>query len=153
MRTTRSATTKDGRVALCWPATVEPRRTTARTVAAARRAIAERAAGRWNEANTSRWPTRPSTRRTRADDADSPVDDIDGRPGHWRVRKRFLPAGDEVRLPCVNAGGVPAAAVGECATPRYDENVDTTSQSAVPHMLTASTSRDCARACCPVPLT
>lgn len=27
---------------------------------------------------------------------------IDGRPGHWRVRKRFLPAADEVRLPCVN---------------------------------------------------
>ena len=98
-------------------------------------------------------PPAGGTRRTRADDADSPVDDIDGRPGHWRVRKRFLPAGDEVRLPCVNAGGVPAAAVGECATPRYDENVDTSSQSAVPHMLTASTSRDCARAWCPVPLT
>ena len=27
---------------------------------------------------------------------------IDGRPGYWRVRKRFLPAADEVRLPCVN---------------------------------------------------
>ncbi|MCY4375540.1 MAG: HNH endonuclease [Spirochaetaceae bacterium] len=78
---------------------------------------------------------------------------VDGRPGHWRVRKRFLGHDKDVRLPAANGGGVPAAAVGECATPRHDENVDTTSQPAVPHMLTASTSRDSASACRPVPLT
>ena len=30
------------------------------------------------------------------------TDVVDGRPDHWRVRKRFLPADDEVRLPCDN---------------------------------------------------
>ena len=30
------------------------------------------------------------------------TDVVDGRAGHWRVRKRFLPHVDEVRLPCVN---------------------------------------------------
>ena len=72
------------------------------------------------------------------------TDVVDGRPGHWRVRKQFLGHDEEVRLPSVNGGGVPAAAVGECATPR---------QPAVPLMLTASTSRDSASACRPVPLT
>ena len=72
------------------------------------------------------------------------TDVVDGRPGHWRVRKQFLGHDEEVRLPSVNGGGVPAAAVGECATPR---------QPPVPLMLTASTSRDSASACRPVPLT
>ena len=78
---------------------------------------------------------------------------VDGRPGSWRVRKRFLGGDEEIRLPSVNGGGVPAAALGECATPRHDENGDTTSQPAVPHMPTASTSRDSASACRAVSLT
>ena len=60
-----------------------------------------------------------------------------GRPGHWVVRKKFLRHG--VRLPAANGGGVPAA-------------VDTTAQPPVPLMLAASTSRDSASACRPVPL-
>ena len=81
------------------------------------------------------------------------TDHLAGRPGHWLVRKQFLGHDEEVRLPSLNGGGVSAAAVGECATPRHDENGDTTSQPAVPLMLTASTSRDSASACRPVPLT
>ena len=68
------------------------------------------------------------------------TDVLDGRPGHWLVRKQFLGHDEEVRLPSANGGGVPAA-------------VDTTSQPPVPLMLTASTSRDSASACRPVPLT
>ena len=32
------------------------------------------------------------------------TDVLDGRPGCWRVRKRFLGAGDDVRLMCIDAG-------------------------------------------------
>ena len=45
------------------------------------------------------------------------TDVVAGRPGHWLVRKQFLGHDEEVRLPSLNGGGVPAAAVGECATP------------------------------------
>ena len=30
------------------------------------------------------------------------TDVVDGRPGHWLVRKQFLGHDEEVRLPCVN---------------------------------------------------
>ena len=32
------------------------------------------------------------------------TDVVDGRPGHWRVHKRFLPVGEAVRMPCARGG-------------------------------------------------
>ena len=44
--------------------------------------------------------------RTRREWRDVVVTEVlDGRPGSWRVRKRFLGVGDDVRPMCVNAGG------------------------------------------------